>query len=229
MSEWALFVRVLLAAGLSAAIGIEREFHGRPAGLRTHLLVGTGSALVIVAFLAAWQAFVGGDPETSGLPAELGRLAAGAITGIGFLGAGTIIKVGDWVRGLTTAASLWFVAALGITCGLGTPVLAASSAGVGLMILAVVDPLAARIPSRAYQTLTLTVRADRSEQVQDELPNCCVDRRRTRITLVGWEWDSHEGFVTLTYRIRHTGTPHVQKIAASATKIDGVIDTKIKL
>ena len=188
MVEWGYILRILLAAGLSAVIGIEREFHGRPAGLRTHLLVGVGAATVMVAFQAA---------AGPGLPNEIGRLAAGVITGIGFLGAGTIIKVGDWVRGLTTAASLWFVAMLGIASGLGITWIAVGAAGIGLAILAVVDPLASRIPSRIYQVLTITVEARRQADVQNELLSCCVEEKM-RATLVNWEWDGAAKRVTLT-------------------------------
>ena len=100
MIELVLLGRVLLAAALSGMIGLEREFHGRPAGLRTHLLVGIGSALVIVTFEAI-PAILAQSGEWGGMMrVDPGRVAAGIITGIGFLGAGTILRVGDWVRGL---------------------------------------------------------------------------------------------------------------------------------
>ena len=219
MTEMAYILRILLAAGLSAAIGIEREFHGRPAGLRTHLLVGVGAATAMVAFQAAWSG--------AGLPNELGRLAAGVITGIGFLGAGTIIKVGDWVRGLTTAASLWFVAMLGIASGLGVTWIAVGASVIGLAILAVVDPLASRIPSRIYQTLTVTAEGDRQAAVQHELLTCCQGEKM-RATLVNWEWDGARELVTLTYRIRHRRTPDLQAIAQRVSNLDGVIETQVR-
>ena len=228
MTEWTPILRILLAAGLSAVIGIEREFHGRPAGLRTHLLVGVGASLVVVAFLAVWNA-VAGDAAASGLPPEVGRLAAGVITGIGFLGAGTIIKHGDWVRGLTTAASLWFVATLGIASGLGATWIAIAGSGIGLAILAVVDPLASRIPGVIYQTLTMIVEVGRQAPVQEAFRACCLGRR-TRATLVNWEWDGGAGTVTLTYRIRNHGrTPDLQALAEKASGLEGVIETQIRL
>jgi len=131
MEEWTLLIRVLVAAVLAGVIGAERELHGRPAGLRTHLLVGTGAALVMVTFALTarilpsdgmWGQLVRVDP---------GRLAAGIITGIGFLGAGTIMRTGDWVFGLTTAASLWFVAALGIAAGEGLYIIAVGGMVIG--------------------------------------------------------------------------------------------------
>ncbi|MFC2078354.1 MgtC/SapB family protein [Candidatus Bipolaricaulota bacterium] len=228
MAEWSFVWRILIAAGLSAVIGIEREFHGRPAGLRTHLLVGTGAALVMVALQVAWDMTVAGGVLPSGLPAEVGRLAAGIITGIGFLGAGTIIKVGDWVHGLTTAASLWFVAMLGISAGLGAWQVAVTGGAIGIVVLAIVDPLASAIPSRMYQMLRITMEADKQGDIQTQLMKDCFDRK-TRATLVTWESTSSGKLVTLTYRVRQRGTPDLQHIAEQASLIDGVVETHINL
>jgi len=227
-AEISYLLRILLAVGLSAIIGIEREFHGRPAGLRTHLLVGAGACLVMVAFQAAWGALVGGDPATSGLPQEIGRVAAGVITGIGFLGAGTIIKVGDWVRGLTTAASLWFVASLGVAAGLGAFVIAAAGGAVGLAILAVFDPITSRIPSRIYQTLTISVEAERQREVKAALRDCCAGER-ARITLVDWESSRERQLVTLTYRIRHTGAADLEGLAERVSAMEGVVEMQVRI
>ncbi|HDS29186.1 MAG TPA: MgtC/SapB family protein [Candidatus Acetothermia bacterium] len=228
MPDLAFIGRILLAAALSAVIGIEREFHGRPAGLRTHLLVGSGAALVIVGLQVAWRMMAGPEFEQEHMTRELGRLAAGVITGIGFLGAGTILKVGDWVRGLTTAASLWFVAMLGLVAGLGAWHVALAGCAVGFTILAIIDPLAARIPSRIYQILHVTVEAGRQEEVQRELDACCFTER-TRATLINWEWDSRTGLVELTYRVRHRGTPNLQRVAEHAASLKGVQETQIRL
>jgi len=106
---WSILVRRLLIAFLlGALIGLERERRERPAGLRTHILVSTASALLMMlSQTVAGESF---DP---------GRMAAGVVTGIGFLGAGTIIRYGSAVKGLTTAASLWAAAAVGLAVGMG--------------------------------------------------------------------------------------------------------------
>ena len=104
-----LFLRLLMAAVLGAAIGIEREAREQPAGMRTHLLVAVGSAAFTILSIYGFQA-PGADPA---------RVAAQIVTGIGFLGAGAILKFGINVRGLTTAASLWAVAAVGMGAGAG--------------------------------------------------------------------------------------------------------------
>ncbi len=113
MSDLDVFLRLFLAACLSGLVGYERERHGRAAGLRTHILVGVGSALMMLTGLHLFEAYHGRaniDP---------GRIAAQVVSGIGFLGAGTIMRFRASVRGLTTAASLWAVAGIGLAAGCG--------------------------------------------------------------------------------------------------------------
>lgn len=117
LSEWHVVARLAAAGGLGAAIGFERELRDREAGIRTHLLVSLGSALFTIVsaygfheFLASGSSVVRADPT---------RIAAQIVTGIGFLGAGAIIREGLSIRGLTTAATLWVVAAIGMACGAG--------------------------------------------------------------------------------------------------------------
>jgi len=105
--------RLILAVFLGGLIGFEREVRGHSAGLRTHILVCLGSCLIMLTSLYVFDIYKGNvsvDPS---------RLAAGVITGIGFLGAGAIIRSGEAVRGLTTAAGLWLVAGIGLGVGCG--------------------------------------------------------------------------------------------------------------
>jgi putative Mg2+ transporter-C (MgtC) family protein len=116
--SWAeVLLRVVLAAVLGGAIGTERELREREAGLRTHMLVAVGSALFTLVSAYGWQDFH--FSQRSGVTYDPTRIAAQIVTGIGFLGAGAIIRHGLSVRGLTTAASLWVVAAIGIAAGAG--------------------------------------------------------------------------------------------------------------
>ncbi len=115
-------VRLLVAMVLGGLVGIERQTRGRSAGLRTNILVCLGSAAIIVAFQKlSLELNMGAE---SAIRMDPARAAAGVITGIGFLGAGTILKSNDFVRGLTTAASIWVVSAIGVTVGLGEYVIA---------------------------------------------------------------------------------------------------------
>lgn len=113
LNEWIVLFRLVLAAVLSGIVGFEREFHGRAAGFRTHILLCVGSTLIMLASMHIFDAYSGRaalDPA---------RLAAGVVTGIGFLGAGTIMRYKASVRGLTTAASLWVVTGIGLAVGTG--------------------------------------------------------------------------------------------------------------
>ncbi len=108
-----MILRLCLTLVLSGLIGWERQLHRRDAGLRTHILVALGSCLIMLTSLYVfdiYKAQVALDPA---------RIAAGVVTGIGFLGAGTIIRESDGVRGLTTAASLWVAAGIGLPVGVG--------------------------------------------------------------------------------------------------------------
>lgn len=118
--------RLAVGAGLSGLIGFERQVAQKAAGVRTHMLVGLGSALFT---LIGAEAFSGADPA---------RLAAGVVSGIGFLGAGAIIRHGVSVRGLTTAAGLWTAAAVGLASGIGEMLLATAATATALIVLYVV-------------------------------------------------------------------------------------------
>jgi putative Mg2+ transporter-C (MgtC) family protein len=109
--------RLLLAAVLGGAVGLERELHEREAGLRTHLLVAVGAALFTLVSAYAWHDFQ--FSRAGGVTFDPTRIAAQIVTGIGFLGAGAIIRQGASIRGLTTAATLWVVAAIGLSAGAG--------------------------------------------------------------------------------------------------------------
>lgn len=118
-----MVLRILLAAGLGAAIGWQREKAHKPAGLRTHILIAIGAALFTVASL---YGFPGGTPS---------QVAAGVVTGIGFLGAGVIMHRTRTVEGLTTAASVWAVAAIGMSAGAGMYILALAATVIIFLVL----------------------------------------------------------------------------------------------
>ena len=114
LSVWDIILRMACAMLVGAVIGTEREFTHRPAGMRTHMLVSLGACAVMITsqMLFAQYRVYGATPDPA-------RLSAQVITGIGFLGAGTILKEGPTIKGLTTAASIWAVACLGIAVGAG--------------------------------------------------------------------------------------------------------------
>jgi putative Mg2+ transporter-C (MgtC) family protein len=145
--------RILAAVVIGAAIGFERTFHGRPAGFRTHALVCVASALlmVVTVYQSEWMTAVPLDA----IRTDPTRMAQGIMTGIGFLGAGVIFKEGLTVRGLTTAASIWVTAAIGILVGIGFYVPALVGTVATLLILSGFRAIEARLPSEFYAHHTL--------------------------------------------------------------------------
>ena len=141
-----MLLRLLAAVGAGACIGYERSFHGRPAGLRTHVLVCLASAvlMLVTVYEAHWVRESGEerlDPT---------RMAQGIMTGIGFLGAGVIVKEGLNVRGLTTAASIWITAAIGVLAGVGLYVPMLFSVVLTVAVLSVFRWIEMRVPTQAY-------------------------------------------------------------------------------
>jgi putative Mg2+ transporter-C (MgtC) family protein len=123
-------LRLLLAAGLGAAIGLERELRHKPAGLRTNILIAVGSALFTTVSVAFGRE--GGTVD---------RVAAQVVTGIGFLGAGAILRSGENVHGMTTAATIWVNAAIGTAAGAGEYLMSSLATLITLVVLALLAPL----------------------------------------------------------------------------------------
>jgi putative Mg2+ transporter-C (MgtC) family protein len=146
LSSAEILLRVVLAAVLGGAIGFERELRERGAGLRTHLLVSVGAALFTMVSAYAWTDWRFSTEE--GLVFDPTRVAAQVVTGIGFLGAGAIIRQGLSVRGLTTAATLWVVAAIGMASGAGYYVAAVITTVLVLVSLWPLRVVAFRISGR---------------------------------------------------------------------------------
>ena len=127
--------RLAVAGALGATIGFERELHEREAGLRTHLMVALGAALFTIVSAYGFHDILGSSGPNVLVRLDPSRIAAQVVTGIGFLGAGAIIRQGLGVRGLTTAASLWVVAAIGMASGAGYWAGAVLATAIGLFVL----------------------------------------------------------------------------------------------
>jgi putative Mg2+ transporter-C (MgtC) family protein len=143
-----IVARILGALVIGAVIGLERSFHGRPAGFRTHALVCVASSLLmlVTVYQGAWMTHVTIDA----IRTDPTRMAQGIMTGIGFLGAGVIFKEGLTVRGLTTAASIWVTAAIGILVGIGFWMPALVGTAATLAVLGLFRVVENRLPSEFY-------------------------------------------------------------------------------
>ncbi|MDN4615773.1 MgtC/SapB family protein [Leifsonia sp. F6_8S_P_1B] len=202
---------LLLAFILTGLIGIERERRLKSAGLRTHILVGLGAALFTLVSAYGFTALGLGPTDPS-------RIAAQVVTGIGFVGAGVIFVNRGNVVGLTTAASIWVTAAVGMACGAGLPVLAV--AGTVLHLLAVGSlPMAERMLRRTTG-VTLTVRVLRGgTAVRDVLDRCAASSTKTRIDELR---EAPDG-AALEFSIRVRGRrPEANRLVADLAEIVGV-------
>lgn len=189
--ELLIFWRLVLAATLGGLIGIEREIHGRPAGFRTHLLVTVGACLMMVVSEAYYIKYGLLDAE-SVVRIDPGRVAAQIVTGIGFLGAGAIIKDGHAVRGLTTAACLWVAAGIGMAVGVGLYMPAMFVTALALFNLLFLKRAERLFRSDQYRTLVVT--CDDSADSLSELERCLTSQD-LRVVNFGFEKDIIAGEV----------------------------------
>jgi putative Mg2+ transporter-C (MgtC) family protein len=143
MNEWEAIVRAIAALVAGGAIGLERSYHGRAAGLRTYALVSFGSALLVAGGQYEIFSSVHGEGEVT-------RIIQGIVTGIGFLGAGVIVKEGFALRGLTTAASIWVASAIGIVLGAGSYWIGIIATAVTLVALTILRRIEDRLPAQAF-------------------------------------------------------------------------------
>jgi len=144
ISNVELLIRLILSAIIGGSIGIEREVSNRPAGLRTHILVSVGSTLIMMVSIYGFGSE--GDPA---------RLAAQVVSGIGFLGAGTIIRTGNDIKGLTTAASLWVCAGIGLAIGAGFYLGGIITAGIVLISLIALGTVEQKVSKNSYKVFRI--------------------------------------------------------------------------
>ena len=171
--ELDVLIKLLLAGLAGGLVGLEREKHGRPAGLRTNLLVAVGSCVMVIVSEAFFTKYAAYDAQSM-LRIDPSRVAAQIVTGVGFLGAGVILKEGASVRGLTTAASLWTVSGLGMAFGMGFFSLGSIATVLVLISLNLLKKLEPVIPKVRF--LTLMVTATNRDGLLEELQAIFADR-----------------------------------------------------
>lgn len=142
---------IFIAAGLGSLIGLEREINGQPAGLRTHMILAVGAALAAMLSISYSQFLSSPD-----LPSDPARIVAQVVSGVGFLGAGAILRSGFTIKGLTTASSLWTTAIIGIAAGSGYYILAGITTATVFIILTIISKIE-RIVLTNYKTHTVKI------------------------------------------------------------------------
>lgn len=216
--EMQLLIRLLLATLLGGLIGLERELHGRPAGFRTHLMVALGAALYMGVSLHFYQVY-GSLSGNLAVRVDPGRVAAQIVVGIGFLGAGAIIRENASVRGLTTAACLWVAAAIGTACGAGMLLIAVVVTAISLVSLLVLKRVEEGLSRDIYQQVTVVseYREGQSERIAQVVRDCGSDLMES-----GVERNVEAGTVTFEFRVRVISGIATCKLVDVLTLVEGV-------
>jgi len=170
-------IYLLAAASLGSMIGLEREVHGQPAGLRTHMILSTGAALAAILSISYSQFLSNPD-----LPSDPGRIVAQVVSGVGFLGAGAIMKMGVTVKGLTTASSLWTTAIVGIACGSGYLELGAITTVLVFVILTIINKVEKALLT-TYKTHTLKITLDDRPGIVKDVKTCLEENNVKLVSL----------------------------------------------
>ena len=193
-----MFSRILIATLLCGLIGLEREFNNHPAGFRTHLLVGIGSCLMMILSLYGFEDYIQKDSNIRFDPA---RIPSYVISGIGFLGGGTILVRGATVRGLTTAASIWIVAGLGLVIGSGMYEVAIFTTFIVLMCLIFLNRLEKfMIGKRARRKVKVVVHSNKTT-IEDVLKKISTYDVKTNKTFMTSCRKDKDGQVTFHYQL----------------------------
>ncbi len=209
-------IRLLVATAMGAAIGLEREYHAKEAGLRTHLLVALGSCLFMILSIYGFDFMLGHDHVSF----DPSRIAAQVVTGIGFIGAGTIILQKQVVRGLTTAAGLWVTAAIGLACGNGMYWLALVATAIVLVSLGLINVFLPNFSQRDRQITFLVSDYHVLTEILESL-------RKENISVMNYEMhkDAEENggkmLVTLEIRMkRYNNIGEIRSILRNFEKVE---------
>lgn len=213
-----LFARLLLASILGGLIGLEREVHGRPAGFRTHLLVSLGSCLFCLTSIEVYRIY-GNFSGTVPVGIDPGRIAAQVVTGIGFLGAGAIIRERASIRGLTTAACLWVAAGLGIACGLGLFQMAIVVTAIALINLLLLKQVEKRLNRDIYVVVKVwgDDRPDFIQQVYQLLGETGIERVEAK-----FERDLERKLMFIEFQMKRGKKITSPELLAKLSELQGV-------
>ncbi|MFQ5469842.1 MAG: MgtC/SapB family protein [Gammaproteobacteria bacterium] len=210
----------ILAGGL---IGLERTFHGRPAGFRTHALVCAASSLLMLLTVFQWQLLKSAPIDT--IRVDPTRMAQGIMTGIGFLGAGVIIKESLSVRGLTTAASIWLTASIGIVIGMGLYFEAVISTLMALGVLIIFRRIEDYIP--ALQYAQLVIRFARHDYMQEgELRNV-IKTHEINCFRLSYHLKNEGKLFQYQMTLKTNDTENYKKLSETLNGIDKIIEFSI--
>lgn len=221
VDAYEMTVRLLAALAAGSAIGYERSYHGRPAGFRTHALVCMASSLLmlVTVYEAHWLRHA-----VANLQLDPTRMAQGIMTGIGFLGAGVIIKEGLSVRGLTTAASIWITSAIGVLAGVGFYFPLLLSVFLTLGVLSAFRWIEARMPSQAY--FHFDVRFSRNVDVSERTVREISERHGFSVANFSYRMDEGKLLRFMTV-IRSADRSGAGRLAETLQGMDEILEFRI--
>lgn len=216
-------LRLLAALGVGAVIGLERSYRGRPAGFRTHALVCLSTALLmlVTVYESRWVPNI----EYGRIALDPTRMAQGIMTGIGFLGAGVIMKEGLTVRGLTTAASIWVTAAIGILIGIGFYFPAATASVLALGTLSLFRWIESWMPAQFYAHFL--VRFARDTAMPEAELRQLVSAHGFSIANLNFRLSAEEGFFEYRMVIRSTNAAAAGRLSAALAGLDNVREFRV--
>ena len=244
--SWLQLGELGLAFGLSALIGLEREFRQKSAGLRTYTVVGLSAALIMLISKYGFTDIL----EKDRVVLDPSRIAAQIVSGIGFIGGGVIFVRKDVVRGLTTAATVWLAAAVGMACGAGLPILALATTAGHFVVVGVLPTVERRLPTSRWARTSLRISYLDGRGILRELLAVCTEQNLavTRLRVAADPADARragfqggkargkgeetaeraapaeKGVVTLLVELR--GVKSLGKLVAHLNEIDGVVDVQ---
>lgn len=213
-------IRLLLAAALGAIVGFERERQNQPAGLRTHIILAVGSALAMILSISVPLMY---HSQTGS--ADPTRLAAQVVSGIGFLGAGAILRFGTNIKGLTTATSLWTMAIVGLTVGAGLFYPALGTTLLLLVSLTLLNIVEKRL-IRSYTLWTITLEATDHPGLPDEFHRIVVQLDQ-RVKAMGFTKDIPEKLMTIEATVQTVESENVGRLVDALSALPGARSVRV--
>lgn len=220
ITEIQILIRLLISAALGAIIGFERERQNQPAGLRTHTILAVGSTLAMTLSINIAMQFR--EVVPNGDPA---RLAAQVISGIGFLGAGAILRFGNNIRGLTTATSLWTLAIIGLAVGAGHFFSAVSATLLLLIVLTLLDAFEKRF-IKIYRSMNVTIEVEDRPNVLNEI-RALIKDDNTTIIQTNITRNFEDDFALFNLVVKSLEEAPVDDLARELATLKGIKSLKI--
>jgi putative Mg2+ transporter-C (MgtC) family protein len=215
ISQYEMVLRLLLGAVIGGIIGYERQVHGRPAGFRTHILVCVACVLLMN---ASGYYHSLGVSEPAYLRADPGRIAAGAITGVGFIGAGVVLRTGFSIQGLTTAATIWMVSAIGLAVGEGLYLAGIVTTGITMFALVVLRRIESRMPKLYSRVLTIVT----GDNIEEDDIIAVLTKHDVHISNVDYEQCSISETITYNYAVSFYNKKLIKSILGELSSLADV-------